>query len=204
MLKCKRKLTLNFLTLQQQQGSRSLWNIRGPLDWDAPTMSVWCEPTEIMLTESRGRVLQLEITLRAFFFFFVLVSEWSVGLLLLTTAERSQEPTQALRFVVMWDPCTFPMQGSPDCIFLCDQREGRVKHYWQRCFAPFDAKLIRGYKSWLSLPQRSWGMVQKKFLFQKQTCKEQSGFFFLFWLNHVCFHLLLTLIVLGRSTQKSS
>lgn len=26
---------------------------------------------------------------------FVLVSEWSVGLLLLTAAERSQEPTQA-------------------------------------------------------------------------------------------------------------
>lgn len=46
------------------------------------------------------------------------------------------------------------MQGSPEGIFLRHQREGRVKHYWQRCFAPFDANLIKGYKSQLSLPGR--------------------------------------------------
>lgn len=51
-------------------------------------------------------------------------------------------------FVETWNPRTLVLQQSPECVFSC---EGRVKHYWQRCF---DTILIRGYISPLSLPER--------------------------------------------------
>lgn len=124
---------------------------QGLLDWDAPSVSVWCELAKNRANWEQSPVQHLEKTLRTIF---VLVSVWSVGLLLWTAAERSQEPTQGPVFVVPRDPCTFPMQGSPECIFLCDQGEGRVKHYWQGYLASFDAELIRGYKSPLSLAGR--------------------------------------------------
>lgn len=131
-----------------------------------------------------------------------------------STINSCRKITRAHRgpvFVVTRDPCTFPMQGSPECIFLCDQREGRVKHYRKCCFVPFEAKLIRGYKPQLSLPGRlpctqvstteeGPGALGK--WFKEIPLPEpdmQGAVRLLFYL--VCFLLLLTLIFLRCPTQ---
>lgn len=180
---------------QTQRGPRSLQDFRSPLEWHTPTMSVWCEPIEIMLTERA--VPQLKITLRTVF----CPSFW--GVCWDPTINSCRKITRAdagAVFLVTRDPRTF-MQGSPEGMFLCDHRERRVKHNWQRCFASFDAKLIRGYKCQLSLPGRpppctqastteeswcSWGMVQKNSTSRSRHAKKQLRFFFLFFCFFIC------------------